>query len=902
MAIKKSELYSSLWASCDELRGGMDASQYKDYVLALLFIKYISDKFAGQRYASVVVPKGASFTDMVALKGSPHIGEHINTKIIAPLEKANRLRIKADFNKSELLGDGKEKIDRLTNLIAIFERPELDFSKNRAENDDILGDAYEYLMRHFATVSGKSKGQFYTPAEVSRVMAKITGIGHAKTSSSTTVYDPTCGSGSLLLKVADEAPTPVSLYGQEKDEATSGLAYMNMVLHNMPTATIEQGNTLTDPRFKEHGALKTFDYVVANPPFSDKAWSNGLLPENDEYDRFAAFGIPPAKQGDFAYLLHIVRSLKSSGKGACILPHGVLFRGNAEADIRKNLIRRGLIKGIIGLPANLFFGTGIPACIIVLDKEDAQARKSIFMIDASADFMKDGPKNRLREQDLHKIVDVFTRQDESDPQYARRVTFDEIEKNDFNLNLPRYIDSAKAEDVQDIAGHLQGGIPLADIHALQAYWAVCPQLQAALFAPRREGYVDLVVDKAEIKTTIYHHREFVAFIDGMNGHFDAWRSAAETRLKALQPGFKPKAMIVELAEGLLAHYAGRLLIDAYDVYQHLLDYWADTLQDDAYQIAADGWVAKTYRVVETKKGKDGKAGKQVDKGWACDLVPKALVVARYFAEQQREIDDLAAALEENEAALVELQDENSGEGGALQDVENRADALKASQAAVLAVWRLADVGGFREYGSAQNRLDAALEQQQTMEQSPAMLGLGRISQVAVLERLDKAIADDERRLLETWRANAAAIKLLREKLGDLFEQALRHANGRLADEPEHEDLRELRVLNRYLTLLEEIGGLKKQIKKKDDALDRLAYDKYPELGEEEVKDLAVAAKWLAALDRDIHGEMDRVSQALAQRVKTLAERYGATLPEINAKVAEMEARVNAHLAKMGFVW
>ena len=346
MTVKKSELYSSLWQSCDELRGGMDASQYKDYVLVLLFIKYVSDKYAGVPYAPITIPKGASFKDMVALKGKSDIGDQINKKIIGPLASANKLSDMPDFNDATKLGTGKEMVEKLTNLIGIFENPALDFSKNRAEGDDLLGDAYEYLMRHFATESGKSKGQFYTPAEVSRIMAQVIGISHAKTSAKTTVYDPTCGSGSLLLKVADAASTKVTLYGQEKDAATSGLARMNMILHNNPGALIVQGNTLANPKFKDGDALKTFDYVVANPPFSDKRWSSGVDTENDPYDRFKHFGTPPGKQGDYAYLLHIVRSLKSTGKGACILPLGVLFRGNAEADIRRALIRKGYIKGI----------------------------------------------------------------------------------------------------------------------------------------------------------------------------------------------------------------------------------------------------------------------------------------------------------------------------------------------------------------------------------------------------------------------------------------------------------------------------------------------------------------------------------------------------------------------------
>src|SRR5271157_2537854 len=240
MALKKSELYSSLWSSCDELRGGMDASQYKDYVLVLLFIKYVSDKYAGVPYAPITIPPGASFKDMVALKGKPDIGDQINKKIIGPLANENKLSDMPDFNDANKLGSGKEMVDRLTNLIAIFENKALDFSKNRADGDDILGDAYEYLMRHFATESGKSKGQFYTPAEVSRVIAQIIGIRHAKISNNTSVYDPTCGSGSLLLKIGDEArrsgkDVKVTLYGQEKDNATAGLARMNMILHDYAT-------------------------------------------------------------------------------------------------------------------------------------------------------------------------------------------------------------------------------------------------------------------------------------------------------------------------------------------------------------------------------------------------------------------------------------------------------------------------------------------------------------------------------------------------------------------------------------------------------------------------------------------------------------------------------------------
>ena len=679
MALKKSKLYASLWASCDELRGGMDASQYKDYVLVLLFIKYVSDKYAGMRYPPIKIPEGASFSDMVELKGRSDIGDKINKTVIAPLANANKLSDMPDFNDPTKLGTGKEMVERLTNLIAIFENKALDFSKNRAEGDDILGDAYEYLMRHFATESGKSKGQFYTPAEVSRVIARIVGIHDAKTSASTTVYDPTCGSGSLLLKVGDEAGTPVTIYGQEKDAATSGLALMNMILHDNPTALIVQGNTLTDPKFKDGDTLKTFDYVVANPPFSDKRWSTGLDPLHDPFERFKPFGTPPAKQGDYAYLLHIVRSLKSTGKGACVLPHGVLFRGNAEAEIRRNLVRKGYIKGIIGLPANLFYGTGIPACIVVIDKESAQSRKGIFMIDASRGFMKDGPKNRLRSMDIHKIVDVFNKRLDV-PKYARMVSFSEIEQNEFNLNLPRYIDGQISEDIQDISGHLQGGIPASDVNSLERYWAVFPELRHSLFKENRPGYLDLAVEKSTIKTAIYEHHEFVAFIADMNAHFAAWRDTNAARLKELEAGRHPKEIIAQLSEGLLAHYADKPLIDPYDVYQHLMDFWTETMQDDCYLIASEGWKAETYRDTKTDK-----KGKEKDKGWVCDLVPKALIVARYFSEEQAGIDQLVVELDSVTACLSEMAEEHGGEDGAFAELD------KVNKASVVA--RLKEIRG-----------------------------------------------------------------------------------------------------------------------------------------------------------------------------------------------------------------
>lgn len=813
MAVKKTELYSSLWASCDELRGGMDASQYKDYVLTLLFMKYVSDKYAGDPYGMIVVPEGGSFQDMVRLKGDKEIGDKIN-KIIGKFAKENGLetlfgKAENDFNNEDKLGKGKEMVDRLSNLVAIFDG--IDLSANRAEGDDLLGDAYEYLMRHFATESGKSKGQFYTPAEVSRILAKVVGIT-AETRQDQAVYDPTCGSGSLLLKVADEAPRGLSIFGQEMDYSTYTLARMNMILHNNITAEIWNGNTLSDPYWKNsNGSLKTFDFAVANPPFSYKSWSNGVNLKDDPFERFE-YGTPPDKNGDYAFLLHILKSLKSTGKAAVILPHGVLFRGNAEARIRQNLVRQGYVKGIIGLPPNLFYGTGIPACIIVIDKEQAASRTGIFMVDASKGFMKDGNKNRLRSQDIHKIVDVFNNQIEH-PRYSRMVPFKEIEKNDYNLNIPRYIDSSEPEDLHDLTAHLNGGIPDVDIDALQAYWRVFPNLRKTLFADSRQaGYSRSLVEASQVKATILNHGEFAAFSERSLTLYEHWRKDHEGRLKGIAKGDKPKALIATLSEDLLARFAEADLLDRYDIYQLLMDYWADTMQDDVYVLVQDGWQAgKVLRELVVKKGEKLKETPDLiidKKKYKADLIPPSLIVGRYFADKQEHIDQLQASLDAISQELESLIEEHSSEEGLLSDAQTDA---------------------------------------------------GKVSKASVTARL-------------------------KELKGDTSAKE------------------EVLVLKQCLTLFDQEAEAKKAVKEAQDALDKAVFSQYPKLNEDEIKTLVVDDKWQATLKAAIQAEIERVTQQLANRVKTLEERYAEPLPHLMQNVEALSSKVDEHLRKMGLEW
>jgi type I restriction enzyme M protein len=648
MALKKSELYSKLWDSCNELRGGMDASQYKDYILVLLFMRYVTDKYYGKKNALIEVPEGGSFHDLVALKGNPEIGDKTN-KVISKMAEANDLVgviTVADFNDADKLGNGKDMVDTLSELFSIFSDDNLNFAKNAADGDDLLGDAYEYLMKNFASESGKSKGQFYTPAEVSRIMAKLIGIENSQRKSQT-IYDPTCGSGSLLLKASDEALKGITIYGQEKDGTTVALAKMNMILHGVADAEIVKENTLSSPIFKdEKGKLKTFDFAVANPPFSTKSWSKGFDPKNDEFGRFDGYGLPPAKNGDYAFLLHFIKSLKvGKGKGAIILPHGVLFRGNAEASIRENIIKRGYLKGVIGLPSNLFYGTGIPAAILVIDKENAEARKGIFMIDASKGFIKDGNKNRLREQDVHKIVDVYSKQLEV-PKYSKMVSFEEIEQNEFNLNIPRYIDNQAEEDIQDIAAHLLGGIPKRDINALEKYWSVYPRLKTDMFSDDRKGYYRLNIKSDDIQEFIFSHEDFINYSNEINGIINTWIANHKKYFYNINHETNPKELIKKISEDILDLFSSRTLIDKYDIYQLLMTYWLETMKDDIYMIVENGWIA--------------------DK----DLLPKEYIVDAYFKETKELIESYED--EKNEVLVFkeEFEEEFSGEEGYLDDLKN----------------------------------------------------------------------------------------------------------------------------------------------------------------------------------------------------------------------------------------
>ncbi|GAA7970679.1 type I restriction-modification system subunit M [Helicobacter pylori] len=698
MAIKKSELYSSLWAGADSLRGGMDASEYKNYVLNLLFLKYISDKARNDAKnhieSAIEVPQGCFYEDILALEGDKEIGDKLN-KIIAKIAKKNQLEgviDSVDFNDNTKLGEGKAMIDTLSNLVKIF--ADLSLGAHGALDDDLLGDAYEYLMRHFASESGKSKGQFYTPSEVSLLLSLLLGIDE-NTTQDKSIYDPTCGSGSLLLKASSLAGEKgLTIYGQEKDISTTALCKMNTILHNINDADIRGGSsTLSNPLFinEKNGMLKTFDYCLANPPFSLKNWTDGLSIDpkskqviNDNFNRFED-GTPPEKNGDFAFLLHIIKSLKDTGKGAVILPHGVLFRGNAEAQIRKNLLIKGYIKSVIGLAPNLFYGTSIPACVIVLDKENAHTRKGVFLIDASKDFKKDGNKNRLREQDVQKMIDTFNALKEI-PYYSKMVSLEEISANDYNLNIARYI-SAKQESEKDlfalINSHKASYLPQNEIKAYDPYFKVFKELKNTLFKKSdKEGYYALKTECQNIKELITQSQEFHAFHASVLNAFE--RLELLETFNHLEPGFNPKTLIESVCSKVLKEFEKGEILDKYGVYQLFKDYYNEVLQDDWFFLSFNDFLsAKELRKLNPLKDKNKKANYLEEPDFVIqktyyksDLIPKNLIKQRFFEKEAQELEELENALNEKEANFEEFIEEHSSEEGLFYELKINESVLK----------------------------------------------------------------------------------------------------------------------------------------------------------------------------------------------------------------------------------
>lgn len=779
----------------------------------------------------------------------------------------------AHFNDEKKLGSGKEMVDKLTDLISIFQRPELDFSRNKAEGDDIIGDAYEYLMRKFATESGKSKGQFYTPAEVSRILANVVGISRC-TDTGATVCDPACGSGSLLIRAIDAAPIPIMGYGQEKESTTAGLAKMNAVLHRKAEITIKSGNTFSNPQYldkSDNSILERFDYIVANPPFSMKNWRDGIA--GKEYGRFEGYGdTPPEKNGDYAWLMHILKALKANGKAAVILPHGVLFRGNAEATIRKAIIKKHWIKGIISLPANLFYGTGIAACVLVIDKEGAANRQGIFMIDASRGYVKDGNKNRLRERDIYRIITTFNEQITTDPKYARFVPNDEIEKkNGYNLNITRYIDSTDPEDIQDIYAHIHGGIPAVDIDSLSKYWDVFPSLKAELLTAISEKYYSLNVEHENIRQTIYKNAEFSEYGEKLDEAFAAWKTKEYPTLSSLDEDVSARELIVSLAEDILAEFEHLTLIDKYDVYQVLLAYWNEVMNDDVSLIISesDGYAnARATDNIEEEITQGKNKGEMKVTGWEGRLIPKAIVIDAFFREEKNAIEEAENVVVETESLLSDLI-ESADEESALADVAENGK-VKAK-----------DVEAKIEELTQHVETEETIELELMMNQLP--MQKKRLQAYLVGHPLCKSALTDK----GTVNKSSIMLRLLVIRTEESIPESLQ------------DDVNQLKAT---LELCGKVSDYNKVVKELNKALDEKCRARYEKFTDNEILDLLVNKKWFDSIFSGITDLYAEISHRLTSRIIELAERYEDTLPELDKVTTEYDTKVKSHLERMGFKW
>lgn len=475
--ITQDDINKVVWNACDTFRGVIDPSQYKDYILTMLFLKYVSDvskakyneyleRYEGDeerakramRHERFVVPENSTFDYLYENRNATNIGEQIDIAL-ADLEEANREKLSSEdgsgifrnisFNSSNL-GEAKDRNTRLKNLLIDFSDEHLQFDESHLENNDVIGDAYMFLIEHFASDAGKKAGEFFTPKEVSSLLAKLT-----KSAPGARICDPTCGSGSLLIKAGKEVGNDnFSLYGQELNGSTWALAMMNMLLHGFDSATIRWGDTLRNPKLKEGDALMKFDTVVANPPFSLDKWGADEA-EADQYNRFWR-GTPPKSKGDWAFISHMIEvAYEGRGKVGVVVPHGVLFRGSSEGKIRQQTIDENILEAVIGLPANLFFGTGIPAAIAIFNK--GKKSDNVLFIDASREFENGKNQNRLRDTDIEHIVSTYRKFANGDiPQgvvedkYAYVATREEIAENDYNLNIPRYVDTYEEEEEIDL--------------------------------------------------------------------------------------------------------------------------------------------------------------------------------------------------------------------------------------------------------------------------------------------------------------------------------------------------------------------------------------------------------------------------------------------------------------------
>ncbi len=869
MALKKSEIYSTLTKCANKLRSnsGIGAESFKNYVLILLFLKYVSDKLKSGDKKGLTIPEGCTFDDIVALKGKKNIGEKIN-EIISAISEKNDLQDVINLTDHDFcdkkLGNAEDSAKLISELVAAFQDSGLDFSQNRAADDDLIGDAYEYLMRNFASISGKDKGQFYTPTEISRLMALLIGIDKDERPQ-ISAYDPTCGSGSLLLRVRAAAKGNVSLDGQDLDPANIELSYLNMVIHGYTLADIQQGDTLNSPKHTNGTSLTTYDYVVSNPKFSLHNWMS-TAKEDDVFGRWNhEIGVPPQQYGDFAFLMHCVKSLKPEGVCAIILPNGVLTRGGDEARLRKWLVDdQHILKGIIAFPANTFFGTTIAANVLILDKK--RSHDGVFFIDASDCGYKDeDSKTRLREQDIKRIIDVWNER-KNVPNFAYLATYKtakregetiemyEIERNGFALNMSLYVTPKDKDIHHDIEAHLHGGIPQTDIERMNHVWAICPTLKSALFTEMRAGYAALSMEKSDLAETIQNEGSVKGQLRHYEEMMNSWCNTIRERMEAIGMGNKPKELIADWGQSVLDDFVRcKSLVDEYDVYDQLLNYYNESLQDDLYMISNGGWLPEL--VIPVKK-----TVKWTD--LSCDLLPVSIVINKFLAATIAEFDSKTQQLIETQQQIEILLDENE------EDFDECLFFDKLNMANV------------------KKKLNQCLARRLNDAERNLLLSV-----LPLFEKNTKAMKEQRSERLKDHLYLFDGVNPTKKAINNII---------KASDSWAYSTEQQIALWTECFALFELESTLKSEIKVIEAKLKAGIIDAYDRLDVDTAKHLIVNEKWLADIKQRIAQEMLTALHLLASDITTLVERYEFTLQQLSDAYNEKTIAVMDNLKKMGF--